>query len=208
MRSRLETLLPARIRAAALMPAAVLTLHQLRYQLAYGDHADSQLAAQGHAYLGAVTPLAAMLVAIAAGVFIAALARARRDGEAGERGRPFLLVWLLAAGALLGIYALQELAEGILFAGHPPGLHGVFGDGGLWALPLAAALGAVVALALRVAAVARRWAAGLGDVEAAPADERPRRVPRPAAVFMPVLAPLALAAAGRAPPLLAPALNR
>ena len=190
------------------MPAAVLTVHQLRYQLAYGDHSDSQLAAQGHAYLGAVTPLAAMLVAIAAGVFIAALARARREGEAGERGRPFLLVWLLAAGALLGIYALQELAEGMFVAGHPAGWHGVFGDGGLWALPLAVALGAVVALALRVAAVARRWAAGLGRDEAAPTTQRPRRALRPAPVFMPALAPLALAAAGRAPPLAVPALNR
>jgi len=189
------------------MPAAVLAVHQLRYQLAYGEHADSQLAAQGHAYLGALTPLAAMLVAIAAGVFIAALARARREGEAGERGRPFLLVWLLAAGALLGIYALQELAEGMLVAGHAPGLHGVFGDGGLWAVPLAAAFGAVVALALRVAEVAKRWVAGLGRDEA-PTARRPRRALRPAPVFTPALAPLALAAAGRAPPLAVPALNR
>lgn len=206
MRSRLETLLPARIRAAALMPAAVLTVHQLRYQLAFGSQTDDKLAEQGHSYLGALTPLAAMLVAIAVGVFIAALARARREGGAGERGRPFLFVWLVAAAALLGIYALQELAEGMLVAGHPAGLHGVFGDGGLWAVPLAAALGAVVALALRVAEVAKRWVAELGRDDAPPTV--PRRALRPAPVFMPALAPLALAAAGRAPPLAVPALNR
>ena len=208
MRSRLETLLPARIRAAALMPAAVLTVHQLRYQLAYGDHADSQLAAQGHAYLGTLTPLVAMLLAIAAGVFIAALARARREGEAGERGLPFLLVWLLAAGALLGIYALQEFAEGMFVSGHPAGLPGVFGNDGLWAMPLSVVFGAVVAVALRVAEVAKRWAAGLGRDEATPTPRRPRRALRPAPVFAPKLAPLALAGAGRAPPLAVPSLNR
>ncbi len=206
MRSRLETILPARLRAAALMPAAVLTVHQLRYQLAFGGHTDARLASQGHAYLGTVAPLAAMLVAIAAGVFIAGLARARREGEAGERGRPFLLVWLLAAAALLGIYVAQELAEGMLAAGHPAGLHGVFGDGGMWALPLAVALGTVVALALRVADAAKRWAAGLG--ERGETRARARRPLRPAAIFMPAPAPLALAAAGRAPPLGAPVLNR
>jgi hypothetical protein len=190
------------------MPAAVLTVHQLRYQLAFGGHASAKLASEGHAYLGTLTPLAAMLVAIAAGVFLAGLARARRDGEPGEGGRPFLLIWLLAAAALLGIYALQELAEGALVAGHPAGLPGVFGDGGLWAVPLAAALGAVVALALRVADAAKRWVAAAGREEEAPAPGRSRRALRPAAVFMPSPTPLALAAAGRAPPAGAPAVNR
>jgi hypothetical protein len=201
-------LLPARLRAAALMPAAVLTVHQLRYQLAFGGHTDAKLASEGHAYLGTLTPLAAMLLAIGAGVFIAALARARRDGETGEGGRPFVFVWVLTAATLLGIYALQELAEGMLVSGHPGGFHGVFGDGGLWAVPLAVALGAVVALALRVADVAKCWVASLADEPEAPAPARPRRAPRPAPVFMPAPAPLALAAAGRAPPGAVPALNR
>jgi hypothetical protein len=200
-------LLPARIRAAALMPAAVLTVHQLRYQLAFGSHTDAKLASEGHAYLGTLTPLAAMLLAIGAGVFIAALARARRDGEAGERGRPLLLVWLVTAATLLGIYTLQELCEGMLVSGHPGGLHGVFGDGGLWAVPLTLALGAVVALALRVADAAKRWVAARGE-DKPPAPARPHRARRPAPVFMPAPAPLALAAAGRAPPGAVPAPNR
>jgi hypothetical protein len=190
------------------MPAAVLTVHQLRYQLAFGAHTDSTLATEGHAYLGTLAPLAAMLVAIAAGVFIAALARARRGGEAGEGGRPFVFVWALAAVTLLGIFTLQELGEGMFATGHPAGLHGVFGDGGLWALPLSAALGAIVALALRVADVARRWVASLGREDDGPAPTRPRRALRPAPVFMPAPAPLALAAAGRAPPLGGSVLNR
>jgi hypothetical protein len=190
------------------MPAAVLTVHQLRYLLAFGDHTDAKLASEGHAYLGTLTPLAGMLVAVGAGVFIAGLARTRRDGDAGERGRPFFFVWLLVAVALLAIYALQELAEGMLVAGHPGGLHGVFGDGGLWAVPLSIALGAVVALAVRVAEATKRWVASLAGEDAAPAPARPRRALRPQPVFMPAPAPLALAAAGRAPPAGAPALNR
>jgi hypothetical protein len=190
------------------MPAAVLTVHQLRYELAYGGRTDAKLASQGHAYLGALAPLAAMLLAIAAGVFIAGLARARRDGEAGERGRPLLFVWALAVGILLGIYALQELTEGMLAAGHPGGMHGVFVNGGLWAVPLAAALGAVVALALRVADAAKRWAASLIRRQAAPPPARPRGALRPAPIFVPALAPLALAAAGRAPPAAGLVLNR
>jgi hypothetical protein len=204
---RLETLVPARIRGAALMPAAVLTVHQLRYQLAFGGHADTRLAAEGHAYLGPLAPLAAMLVAIGAGVFLAGLARAHREGEAGEgRRRPFVAVWLLAAAALLGIYAAQELAEGFFASGHPEGLVGVFGNGGLWAVPLSLALGAAVAGALRFTAVARRWAAARGQDEAPPRAARPRRSRRPVPVFRPVLAPLARRAAGRAPPVAA-ALN-
>lgn len=191
------------------MPAAVLTVHQLRFQLAFGSQSDSKLASEGHAYLGTLAPLAAMLVAIGAGVFIAGLARARRDGEAGEgSARPFLAVWLLAAAALLGIYTLQELAEGMLVSGHPGGLHGVLGEGGLWALPLSAALGAMVALALRVADAAKRWVATHGEKGDAVPVAAPRHARRPAPVFMPTLAPLALSAAGRAPPRPALVLSR
>jgi hypothetical protein len=208
VRSRLETLLPVRIRGAALMPAAVLAVHQLRYLLAFGGDAKAKLASEGHAYLASLAPLAAVLVAIGAGVFLAGLARARREGEAGdEAGRSFLWIWLAAAAALLGIYTAQELLEGLLCSGHPGGLLGVFGEGGLWAVPLALAFGAVVAGALRFAAAARRWAAALGREEAHPPAARPRRSRRPDDVFRPALAPLALAAAGRAPPTAA-TLNR
>jgi hypothetical protein len=200
VRSRLESLSP-RVRAAALMPAAVLTVHQLRYLLAFGGNADGKLAEQGHAYLGAVAPAAAMLVAIAVGVLIAGLARARRDGAAPEasRGLSFTSLALLVAVSLLGIYAAQELAEGALVAGHPGGLVGVFGSGGWWALPLSLALGALVALALRAADAALRWAASRARRARAQA-RAPRRSRRPAPFFVPQQAPLATAAAGRAPP--------
>jgi hypothetical protein len=45
----------------------------------------------------------------------------------------------------VGIFAFQELLEGMLTTGHPAGLVGVFGYGGLWALPSAVCVGLVLA---------------------------------------------------------------
>jgi hypothetical protein len=202
VRGRLDRLVPLPVRAAALMPAASLTVHQLRFQLAFGAGADGKLASEGHQYLGAVTMLAAMLVAIAAGVFLAALARAWR----GAPGRParsaargsFGRIALVAAASLLAIYCAQESIEGILFSGHPGGVAGVFGAGGLLAVPLSVALGLLVAACLRVAEAAVRW---VTERERPASPRRPARRPaRPADAFLSPLQPLARAAAGRAPP--------
>jgi hypothetical protein len=204
--SKLDRLVPLRVRAAALMPAAVLTVHQLRFQLAFGGQADSRLAAEGHQYLSSFfAPLAAMALAIGIGLFLATLAQAWRQAPAGGGRAPssFPRVWLLAAAALLAIYCGQELLEGLLASGHPGGLAGVFGAGGLWAIPLSGLLGAVVAAGLHVAAVAVEWVARVG-ASAAPRRACARPPLRPTAIFLSVPEPLASAAAGRAPPLLAP----
>lgn len=195
----IDKYVPLRVRAAALMPAAVLTVHQLRFELAFGGHADSRLAAEGHRYLTALAPIAAMLVAIGAGLFLAALARARRGaGEARRAPGPVALTLTIAA-TLLAIYSAQELAEGVLISGHPGGIAGVFGEGGLWALPLSLLLGAAIALLLRVGAVAIEWVAERSVLLAA-SSLRPRRAPRPATVFLAPPEPLAALCAGRAPP--------
>ena len=204
MGRKIDKLVPLNIRAAALMPAAVLTVHQLRYQLAFGDHADSKLASQGHQYLGAFAPLAAMLLAIGVGLFLANLLSTWRRGldeVEGRRSTPaFPTVWILAAASLLAIYSGQELLEGFLAGGHPGGIAGVFGQGGLWAVPLSALLGALVALGLRVADIAVRWAAA-GRRDRSKALRAPLRLrPRPGAVIVALREPLADAAAGRAPP--------
>jgi hypothetical protein len=186
------------VRAAALMPAAVLTVHQLRFQLAFGDRANGRLAAEGHQYLAALAPVAAMLVALGAGLFIAALARARRGvGEARRAPGPIALSLTIAA-TLLAIYSAQELAEGMLVSGHPGGIGGVFGDGGLWALPLSLLLGTAVALLLRVGSAAVEWVAERSRPLALPRRPRPAR--RPLAIFLAPMRPLAALAAGRAPP--------
>lgn len=203
MGRQIDRFVPLRVRAAALMPAAVLTVHQLRFQLAFGGHTEAKLASEGHQYLGALAPLAAILVAIAVGLFLASLARAWRGDATGEHSRrapAFLAVWALAAAALLTLYCAQELLEGLLASGHPGGLVGVFGNGGLWAIPLSLLLGGVVALGLRVADVAIRWAS---ERHASPVagEGRPVAARRPASVLLTVPGPLASAAAGRAPPL-------
>ncbi len=54
---------------------------------------------------------------------------------------------------MLGVYVLQEFLEGLLATGHPAGLAGIFGYGGWWAIPAAAAIGLVLAALLHGA----RW---------------------------------------------------
>jgi hypothetical protein len=50
-------------RGVALLPAAALLVHQLRYSLTYGAQASNQLADTGHAYLGTAVPWVVMLTA-------------------------------------------------------------------------------------------------------------------------------------------------
>src|SRR5579862_3802008 len=121
-------------RGLVLLPAGAFLVHQLRYWLTYGSSASSQLADQGHAYLGALVPWVVLAAAAGLGGFVARVAAARR--AAGELPRlPFLRVWGTATCTLLAIYTLQELLEGALAQGHPGGFAGVFGHGGWWSVP-------------------------------------------------------------------------
>ncbi|MBS1678670.1 MAG: hypothetical protein JST08_14940 [Actinobacteria bacterium] len=215
MSSQIDRLLSPRLRAAALMPAAVLTVHQLRYLLAYGRGTGQELEKEGHQYLGALAVPIAMSVAIVVGLFVARLASAWREGENGAGGpafgargagsrasawRGFLRLALTTGGALLTIYSCQELLEGMLSSGHPGGFLGVFGNGGWWAVPLSFACGFVIAAALRGARAAIRWAAARHRRSQA-LHGRPAPAPRPRRLALPRPVPLAGAAAGRAPPL-------
>jgi hypothetical protein len=223
---RIDRLLPTRLRAAALMPAAVLTVHQLRFLLAFGGGSGQQLEKEGHQYLSALAAPIAMSVAIVVGLFFARLASAWREGAEGEGGRAvatspaaapgrgpavrrvvqypaawrgFLRLALLIGAALLALYSCQELLEGMLSTGHPGGFDGVFGEGGWWAVPLSLACGLLVAAALRCARAAIRWAAARGR-RATTSHGRPAPAPRPRRLTLPRPVPLAGAAAGRAPP--------
>jgi hypothetical protein len=192
------------------MPAAVLTVHQLRYLLAFGDGTGQELEKEGHQYLSALAAPIAMSVAILVGLFVARLASAWREGGEGAgtgaaatRGsswRGFLRLALTTGGALLVLYSCQELLEGMLSSGHPGGFQGVFGDGGWWAVPLSLACGLVIAGALRGARAAIRWAAARHRAPKA-SYGRPAPVLRPRRLALPRPVPLAGAAAGRAPPL-------
>ena len=194
--------LSLRSRAAALLPLASFAVHELRYRLAYGPDSGSQLARQGHAYLGVLRPLVAIGCALAAAELLARLAAAWRVGEADERPFGRRRLWALVALALAAVYVGQELLEGALASGHPAGLGGVLGGGGWLALPLSIAIGGVLALALAGArAAVLALAHGRRRAPAPRVRGRSRRPPLSALLAR--QAPLALAAAGRAPPVAA-----
>jgi hypothetical protein len=184
-----------RLRCFALLGAAALGLHELRYVIAYGGGADRALAGQGHAYLDAAGAVVALALVSALAVLVASVVRGRRGVAR------FTVRWPVASAGLLAIYIVQELAEGMVASGHPAGVEGVFGHGGLVAVPLAVALGAAVAVLLRGAdAVLERFA----PMRRAPRRRAPRvELPRaPLAVRPRRTAALAGLGAGRAPPFL------
>jgi hypothetical protein len=201
--------LSPRLRGAALMPTAALGVHRLRYELAYGAHASHALSAQGHAYLSPLMPWTVLLAAFAVGGSLGALTQRWASGRGGiARRGAGVRAWLLASAALLAIYAGQELLEGCFAGGHAGGVAAVLGGGGWWALPAALVVGGLLALALRTAAAAERALAELARVRlrARPVRHERSRSIAPASPRLPALAPLASAAAGRAPPRLLVAL--
>ncbi len=180
-----------------LIPAASFAVHQLRYTLAYGGRANAELAAQGHSYLGSLTPWFVFTLGIGLALFLRRTANALRTGDAGVFTRlSSATIWLVTWIGLIAIYATQELLEELLASGHPAGVGGVLGHGGFWAVPVAAVVAGIVTLCLRVARSVLRFAAAA----------RPRRRVTAIVLGVPVTsmlvapAPLARAYAGRAPP--------
>jgi hypothetical protein len=186
-----------RLRAAALLGAGALAVHQLRYLLAYGHSSSDALALQGHAYLVVLAPVVGMLVMLAAIEFLMRVAEARETSYAQALPSP-LRLWMFASGSLAVVYSVQEWLEGAAEAGHPGGLVGVFGHGGWIAILLSVAIGALVALALR-------GATAVIELVARAAHRRPRSKPRrqlrpSCRTLAPDLDVLGLHLAARAPP--------
>jgi hypothetical protein len=182
-----------------LVPAAAFVVHQLRYMLAYGSHANTELAAQGHSYLNSLVPWFVLALGVALALFVRRAARALRgqDPARVSCGSGFAL-WLVTWAGLVAIYVVQESLEGLLASGHPGGIGGVLGHGGWWAVPVAAVVALGVLALLRVARVVLLAAARRG---ARSAWVQLPALRMPAGVAAAVVAPLARAAAGRAPPL-------
>jgi hypothetical protein len=185
----------------ALVPVAAFAVHQLRYLLAFGGHAGTELQLQGHSYMHSLVPWIVVSVALAAGVFLRAVGRA----FGGQVSLPrytvsFVVLWLICAGSLLAIYACQELLEGLIATGHPAGLVGVFGYGGGWSVLAALCVGLVLATVFQGA----RWV--LREMTRRYVSRRGWRArrngprPRPDDVFVPALPPLAGGWSGRGPP--------
>jgi hypothetical protein len=191
---RLRTLLSGR--GFMLFPAAAFAVHQLRYQLAYGSRAGAALSASGHGYLTSLAPWIALLLALAAGSFLARVARAAAGRADLRPKRAFAALWGLSSAGLLAAYSIQETLEGLFAVGHPGGLEGVFGHGGWWAVPLSALAGLLVALLLRLAATV---VATVSRTMPLPRFA-PFSLPRPLAVALPRRGALAGNSSGRAPP--------
>jgi hypothetical protein len=186
---------------AALVPAAALLVHQLRFVLAFGSGASAELARQGHSYLHSLVPWIVLLIGVTVGGFLWALGRALQ----GQRSVPrytlsLAALWLVCAVSLVGIYVAQEFLEGLFATGHPAGLAGIFGYGGWWSIPAAVCVALVLAALLHGA----RWV--LDEVaerrrRVVPvARPRPARLPRPRVAWPPLRSPLADGWSGRGPP--------
>jgi len=184
-----------------LVPPAAFAVHQLRYLLAFGANAGAELDRTGHSYLHSVVPWIVLLIAVALGGFLVALGRAFRGQRSLSRYTiSFTGLWLVCSAALVAIYACQELLEGALATGHPPGLEGVFGYGGWWSVPAAVCIGLVLAAVFHGA----RWVLAEVAERRSRATVR-RQVPsvaprRPRPPLVPLPAPLASGWSGRGPP--------
>jgi hypothetical protein len=190
-----------RLGRGALMPVAALIVHQLRYTLAFGGHAQIELARQGHAYLHSFVPWIVALIGTAVGGFLWTLGRAL----GGQRTLPRYTLslaglWIACSACLLGIYIVQELLEGLLATGHPLGLAGTFGYGGWWAIPCAVCVGLVLATIFHGA----RWVLDkVAQRRRSAPVRRVRRRPHPPRrrdATLARLSPLADGWSGRGPP--------
>ncbi|HEY5197467.1 MAG TPA: hypothetical protein VIJ51_10625 [Solirubrobacteraceae bacterium] len=186
---------------AAMFPAGVLAVHELRYVLAYGSHAGRELTAHGDTYVGSGALVAGLLLVVPISALVIGVRRARRGLPGGRLSAlaPWQS-WLAWSLLLIAGFVALEGIEMIFESEHPDGFAGVFGGGGWWAAPAAGAVAALFTLLRRgaralVRRVARRWCER--PLRAATSVSLPRaagrgRRPRPA--------PLAGRAAGRAPP--------
>lgn len=175
------------LRTAALLCVAAFGVHQLRYLAAFPGDAERALHDSGHDYLLGVEPLIGLAMAFLFGHLLRRLLFARPGREPCSRAQASATF----AAALILVFTAQELSEGWLAAGHPPGLGGVFGAGGWLALPLSVVAAGVLVLFIRaedaaadtdvvdvrlcIPSVAARPAALAPSGSAAP---RARRLPR------------------------------
>jgi hypothetical protein len=143
-----------RLRAAVLTFVGVLAVHHGCYMFATPER-DHEFAA-AHAYLSWLTPVAGGLLFLA-GAELAA--RVLSPTIAGPQASPRVrALWPTVTVTLVCAFALQESLEAALSHEHLPLQAAVFGAGGWTAVPLAVAVGGVIALLLRGAARALRWA--------------------------------------------------
>jgi hypothetical protein len=178
----------AGLRWGGCLSVGLIAVHQLRLLAAPSS--------AGHASVVALLMPAGVLMAAAALALVGELVGIRRGRAPAPGCASPQRVWVVATLVLIALFVAQELLEGLLLHGHEAGLAGVFGLGGWTALPLAVAVGGIVALIMVGVRSALSRAAG-----APRRRERPRAVPRRrlAASWRPA-GVLARKLASRAPP--------
>jgi hypothetical protein len=183
----------APLRPATVVAAGAFAVHELSYLAGYGETAHAL--DNGHAYLTGLVPVLAVLVAL---TLLAAVERGVSGGATARRRSPVGRA-LTYTGAILAMFGVQEVAEGLLVAGHPGPVGPFASPAGLVAVPLALIFGSLAWLVVRgLEAVESRIAARF---ERAGTSRPPRKGLRPRRLEL-VLSPAALAsgAAARAPP--------
>jgi hypothetical protein len=181
------------LRALVLVPLLAVGVDMFRATVVCGPEAESCLEAAGRGWLG---PAALVLLALYAVALAAGVVRLARGGDPGAPApRSFARAWAAGTAGVAAVCAGQAVLA------HALGATAGLGGGWLAVLPLCLAAGGLIALALRAAPAA---AAALRALR--PAAPRLRLLAPLAAAGRPVPVrrasrPLALAAAGRAPPL-------
>ncbi len=190
---------------AGLIPVAAFAVHQLRFLLAFGGGAGAELKETGHSYFHSVVPWTMLVVGLSVGAFLWSLGRAASGRRSATgRGLSFVALWLVCAVCLLAIYCTQETLEGIFATGHPTGIEGIFGFGGLWSIPSAIGVGLVLAAVMYGA----RWTLDQVARRRGSFDRgRARRIPLaapPHEVLRVPIAPLVGGWCDRGPPAIRP----
>ncbi len=194
--------LPRLAARAGLVPVAAFAVHQLRYLLAYGSGASAELTDTGHSYLHSVVPWIMLLVGTSVGAFLWSLGRAAAGKRSvGGRGLSFLALWLVCAICLVAIYCTQEFLEGLFATGHPTGIEGIFGFGGLWALPSAVGVSLVLSTILHGARWTLEQVGGRRRSHLAAPSQRVPLVARPRDIARTPIGPLIRGWCDRGPPL-------
>jgi hypothetical protein len=144
------------LRAALLLLLGTQALHHLRYLIAPDHHAGATLGEHGHGglHLAATGPAITLGLALVLAWLVVRAAGAPHGRS--PRAVKVVRIWPLAFVALLGSYGAQELLEGVFGNGHEGDVAVLVADGGWVALPLAIAIGGVIALVVRVARAAER----------------------------------------------------
>ena len=179
------------VRAAGVVLAGELVVHELRYLLAPSGEGP-------HGYLPLLGVASVVALAVGAGQLAATIERARSTGRHDRIELGFLRAWAMVVAGVLALFWVQESIEALLLGAALAAPLAPLAAGGWVAVPLALGLAAVLALALTGARAAVRAAALGARVRVGRA--RPRRRLVPVAATLTSFSPLALNLAGRAPP--------